>query len=828
MPDFTFHLIGNAHIDPVWLWDWREGLNEGLITCRGILDLMDEYTELTFSRGEASIYEHIEATDTKLFKRILHRIEEGRWEPVGGTYVQSDTNLPATETFVRQFIRGQQYFSRRLGSPAAVAWFADSFGHSAGLCEIMAACGIRYFAFTRPNQGLLPISRPAFWWQAASGARILCYRPPTGWYGTDRTETINRLDGKLLEAKSAGLHNVAIFHGLGNHGGGPTRRQLKDIADWGAKHPDVRLQFSTMQQLFQSLEKELAGKPSDFLPVHHGEMNFCLRGCYSSVARMKYAYRRAESQVQRAGITDASIRLGLSETPTDFSAIWEPVLFNSFHDILPGSSIERAYDEQLEWLGTATHAARKAEFAALNALAERVDTSVQPAPAGDMPTGVAALLWNPNPFPFQGYLEIEARLDYRPIYAYWDKTKKVPIRVLGANGRALPFQRVKLEHNLVPTNPDPSHCRLLLPVRLPAAGWNVVEIAYREDAKDLPPPKQPALAPRQGVIEANDLSVIARKGSKSLQILHKGKPMLGDKGLQFVVTHDPWGSWGGMNEEAGSLSLNTTRETWKITDVKTLEHGHFRAALWIRIAGARSRIDLTVSVTRDRPAVDVSARIHWDERSARLKMIMPMGREALFDVPGGSARRSPCGEVPGGRWVEVQDGNRAFGFASDSLYNFEVRDGSFNTTLCRASRYSSDVETPPEVDVEMAATDNGELKLRFLFTPKGANVRQLARELEQPPVALLVLAKPGEWARSGSLITLVPNGLTLLAIKAAEKGNATIVRIHNTTAKSATPVLTLAGRSTTLTQLRPNEIGTWRLTRKATRWLARRIVASEL
>src|SRR4051794_13855684 len=144
---FTFHLIPNAHLDPVWLWDWREGLNEGIVTCRTILDLMDEHKDLTFIRGESKIYEHIEENDPETFKRIAKYVKAGRWDVVGGSVIQPDTNLTGTETLARHFMRGKRYFRDRFNVDVTVAWAADSFGHAEGLPEILAAAGMKGFAF---------------------------------------------------------------------------------------------------------------------------------------------------------------------------------------------------------------------------------------------------------------------------------------------------------------------------------------------------------------------------------------------------------------------------------------------------------------------------------------------------------------------------------------------------------------------------------------------------------------------------------------------------------------------------------------------------------
>jgi len=240
---YVFHMIPNAHLDPVWQWDWREGFEEGISTCRTVLDLMDEDPELTFTRGEAAIYAYIAKHDSRTWKRIVQRIADGRWEVVGGTWVQADTNLPAIETFVRLYAEGQAELLRLTGKRPTVAWAADSFGHTAGLPEVMAQAGMTGFAFTRPDGNRVPLSKPAFWWEAPSGARVLAYRPVAGWYGTERGEMCGRLDALLNEAPKHGLRDVGLFFGLGNHGGGPTRRHLADLRAWVAKHPEVELRW---------------------------------------------------------------------------------------------------------------------------------------------------------------------------------------------------------------------------------------------------------------------------------------------------------------------------------------------------------------------------------------------------------------------------------------------------------------------------------------------------------------------------------------------------------------------------------------------------------
>jgi alpha-mannosidase len=805
-----FHLIANSHLDPVWLWDWREGLNEGIITIRTVLDLMDEDKSLTYIRGESILYRHIEETDPATFKRIVRHVKNGRWDVVGGTYIQPDTNMAGVETLARQFTEGQRYFRDRFGRKVTAAWQADSFGHTAGLPEILAAAGIDSFAFTRPDSKVFPLPEPAFWWEGAGGARILAYRPLVGWYGAERDEIPRRMDGLLEAARKSCLKNVACFYGVGNHGGGPTRRHLSEIRDWVQKHPEVKVIHSGLHPFFAALRREIKNKPASALPVHRGELNFCLRGCYSTMAKFKYLYRQGENMLARAEKTDSAISGFLGTAGSDLTEAWRGILFNSFHDILPGSSIERAFDDQTAWMGQVIHTGQQTELRALNRLAQRINTQVAK-PAADHPSAVAALVWNPHAQPYRGHVELEACLDYRPIWKYENKPSEIPLRVLGPQGRPLPFQSIPVENRSIVH--VPWRKRVLVPVNLPAFGWNVLELGWVEGAT-IPEMENPVKgAPNW--IDNGEYRVQAARGKRGVQIFHHGREIFNGDGLTAEVFDDPWGSWGGMLEEPDSIHLTKLREAWKITEVKLLETGPERALLWVRLAGAKSRIDLSFSVTRERSAVDVQARVFWAERSARLKLRFPVGDRAEFEVPGATVKRRPCGEVPGGKWVAV---NSKFGFASNALYNFDCRDGVFSATVVRGSRYADDVPTPFDSQPWLPATDMGELKFRFLMTPAVAELPRLSRELEQPPLVLLVPSKKGKLPRRGSLASLHPASLQVLALKRAETGRGFVLRAQAPAGKTVRARLEWMGRSIDLGKVRGGQIVSWHLEPVKSAW----------
>lgn len=809
------HIIPNAHLDPVWQWDWREGLNEGLTTVRTMVNLMEEEPELTFIRGESIIYEHVEKYDPETFGRMRKLIEAGRWDVVGGTYLQSDTNMPATETMARLFLRGQEYFRSRFGRCPEVAWFADSFGHSAGLPEIFTECGIKAFAFTRPPPRILPVSKPAFWWEGQGGARLLCYRAPVACYCQDRHGVAERLSQTVEIASGQGLENVAVYVGLGNHGGGTTRRQIDEIRQWAAEHPEVEVEYSGLHRLFDALFREIQEKDEDFLPTHKGEMNFVMRGCYVSMAKFKFPYRRMEAEVPAAEALETAISAALRRTPKSMRSCWDDVCFNSFHDILPGSSSERAYDDQIAWLGRTKLEVQRVTLDAVNALAARIDTQVQDVPH-DKPCAVPVLVWNPRPVAINTHVEVEVALDYRPLWDFMDRMDEIPLRILGSDGRKLPYQVVACESEMYLDLPWRK--RMVVPLRLPAMGWQLLEVGMVEGERK-PKVKSPVAAPTKTSITNGIYEVNARKGRTFIEVLRKGK-LIFKKGLKAISVDDPWGSWGGMSEQPESLDLSKVMETWKVTEAECLEAGPERASLWVRLAGEKSHIDLTFQLYRNRDAVDVSARVFWNDRYRRLKLVMPAGDEAEFEVPGGTVKRGPLGEVPGGRWVRVKGSKGSFGFASDAIYGFDCKNGELRASVVRSTGHTKQKWRDVQDLAWRPQADMGEHRFRFILTAGNRNLPQLAKQLEEPPVVQTVLPSPGDLPRSGSVMELKPANLQLLALKPAEDGNGVVLRVQETGGRAAIPVLTWLGQQVRLDKVGSRRIATWRMTPGKKGWRA--------
>ncbi len=736
-PRPILHLIGNAHLDPVWLWDRAEGMAEAVATVRSVVRLLYERPELTFIRGESLIYEEVRQRDPATFGEIQTLVRAGRWDVVGGNYLQPDMNLPHGDTIARVFSEGQSYFRKHFGKTVRAGWSADCFGHSVGLPDILHAAGLRYYAFGRPakdSPDTPPDGLPndnVFWWQGPQGHRVLAHRTTGQWYGCEHDELPRRLDQTLAWAQKKGRRHAAVFFGLGNHGGGPTRRQLDDIAAWTAAHPEAEVLYSGLHRFFRALETEIRARRLT-VPVYQGELNFALRGVNSAGAKFKFPYRRAESALNRAERAVRSARLA----PALPAELWRGLLFNTFHDILPASCTEPALEQQIDEVRGLCHAASEHERLALTALAAKLKPAVPAAPSPHHPQAVPFVVWNPLDRPWSGLVEIEVGLDYRPLFG----TPDPEIRVLGPKGSAQPFQTLPVGHNFMPALAW--RRRIVTPVSLPALGAGIVSIGWvpGHRAPSLSAANRPAFARGTSSIGNGWFLVSAKPGADSLSVRAASQegasPAAWLPALSLVTVEDQWGPWGGHYNEPGSTHLNTVRHRWLVTSATITESGQLRSSLTVKLLSesGRSEAELVFQLETGRRAVNVAARIFWHEENARLKLRFPVAAKQMeVEVPGGSVVRGEVGEGPGIGWVSAQENRVPFAFTSDALSDFDVHQGAVQATVLRSSRYTQSEPVDATPAIRGPVIDRGEYRFRFVLTNAPKTIAGLTEELRLPP-----------------------------------------------------------------------------------------------
>ncbi|MCL5270827.1 MAG: alpha-mannosidase, partial [bacterium] len=250
------HLIGNAHLDPVWLWRWTEGCQEARATFRSALDRMNEFPDFIFTCAQAALYQWIEEIDPAMFEEIRARVREGRWVIAGGWWMQPDCNIPGGESFARQALYSQRYFQSRFGARARVGYNVDSFGHNLMLPQLLTKAGMDAYVMMRPGPGENDtIPRGAFWWESPDGSRVLTFRiyqgPGFAAYGNfgPLDEKIKAHAGILTDAQPLTM----AFYGVGNHGGGPTIENIHEIHRLQAAGEGPQLLFSSPNAFFDAL-----------------------------------------------------------------------------------------------------------------------------------------------------------------------------------------------------------------------------------------------------------------------------------------------------------------------------------------------------------------------------------------------------------------------------------------------------------------------------------------------------------------------------------------------------------------------------------------------
>ena len=343
------HMIGNAHIDPVWLWPWQAGADEALATFRSAADRCDEYPEFVFTRGEAWLYEQVERIDPELFERVRTLIESGRWHVTGGQYIQPDCNLLDGMGLRRQILHGRRYFQDRFGVSPKVGYNVDSFGHPATLPDILASHGYEGYVFHRPAAHQVALPAQTFRWRGSGGGEVIGFRISPAY--VTRTDDLYGQIMLSIEAADPGCGHTMCFYGVGNHGGGPTKGNIEYILENRNAFPGAELRFSTPQAFFDAI-----AETRDRLPARDEELQHTFPGCYSVMHDIKQQQQRGEHLLDQCGrlvdgfADDEEERRELHRTAR--SAAWDDLLFTAFHDVLAGTSVPAAWDSVRAMQGT--------------------------------------------------------------------------------------------------------------------------------------------------------------------------------------------------------------------------------------------------------------------------------------------------------------------------------------------------------------------------------------------------------------------------------------------------------------------------------------------
>jgi alpha-mannosidase len=783
----TLHLTGNSHIDAAWLWPWTETVDVVKRTFGTALQLMNEYPDYTYTQSAAQYNSWIADKYPQMNDEIKQRIKEGRWEIVGGMWVEPDLNMPDGEAQVRSILVGKRWFQKEYGVDVRIGWNPDSFGYTWQLPQIYKRSGIDYFVtqkMTWNDTNQLPFK--LFWWESPDGSKVLTYFPHD--YANDNLNPV-RLSYDLAQArqKAPGMAEIMDLYGIGDHGGGPTRAILDEGVHW--MQPDKvmpKSEFGTAQSYFTSIESKIAAdspvwdydsiakgyKPPATpaegqvaIPTWKTEMYFEYhRGVMTTQANHKRNMRDSEEQAINAEKLASLAWLAGKPYPGDeLTEAWKKITFNDFHDLAAGSGIGIIYKEAQKDFDQVRWATNEISQQSIKTLAAGIDTHV----AG----GVPLLVLNPLAWERSGPVTVDVQL---PAPAGGG------VSVLDAANHVVPSQVLESDAK---TN---SYKLLILANNVPSMGYKVLHVSSgaKTFASDL---KAEGLT-----LENFALKVTVDGQTGCITSLFDKKAKFetlapGGCGNQLQTFKDLPKDYDAWNIDPGTLDHFTSID--KADSVELVEKGPLRGAIRVTHTWQSSKFVQDITLDAGADQVDVVNDFDWHETHVLLKAAFPLAatsNKATYEVPYGSIQRTTLRtnsweqaqfEVPALRWADLGDGQHGFSLLNNSKYGYDDKDNVLRISLLRSPTWPD------------AEADRGHHRFTYALYPHGADWKQALTvrhgyEYNYRLKAMQVESHGGSMPAEFAYVTVKPENVVLTALKKAEDANGLIFRVYEWAGKS--------------------------------------------
>ncbi len=783
MPKNEIYLICNAHLDPVWLWEWEEGAAEALSTFRSAADLCEEHPAFVFNHNEAVLYRWVEEYEPELFERIRRLVKAGRWRIMGGWYLQPDCNMPSGESFVRQILAGRVYFWENFRAWPTTAMNFDSFGHTRGLVQILARSGYDSYMFCRPDDKWLKLPSENFEWVGFDGSTVrglrtlTHYVTPLGKAAKDLTNFIERF----------GDRDPSLFlWGVGNHGGGPSRKDISDL-DQLREGSDHRIHHAAPEGYFRALNRKGAKPPRIDISIRPWAV-----GCYTSMSRVKRAHRQLENELfkteKMAVRAWAAGRMNyphkaLGEATRD-------LLFCEFHDILPGSCVEPAEAAAVRQMNHGLEILSRIQARSFFALAHGQPRA--------KPGEIILFACNPHPYPVDAVMECEFNLPD------FNHSGTVSIPTLRMGRRKIPCQ-VEKELSSLPID---WRKRVVFRTRLAPSSMSRLECSLERV--------------RSGKLK---LPVFKRGGhrfrTEDLSVRINGRTGLIDSyrvdGIEYLKAGslipevledsiDPWEmSRSRLGKVLGRFRLADRKTAARLAGlehlggldpIRIIEDGEVRRVVEAILTFGSSSVIVQYKLPKAGREIEVDFRVLWAEKTRALKIAIKTpdtasqcegqtayGREALPDNGD---------EAVAQRWVLVDSvaTNKALSCINDGTYGCDFRNGVLRVNLLRSAAYAAHPmpgATPLRQDRFAARLDQGEHRYRF-WIQGGLRNERLARieresflRNESPVVLSFQPDGLGRPLKSG--LSVSDRSIVVTAVKRAETKDAVVIRLFEPTGR---------------------------------------------
>lgn len=786
------HLLSNAHLDPVWQWEWEEGAAAAVSTFRAAAAFCEEYEGYVFNHNEALLYKWIEEYEPSLFRKLQGLVQAGKWHIMGGWYLQPDCNMPSGESIVRQILLGRTYFDTKFGAKPTTAINFDSFGHSRGLVQLMRKAGFDSYLFMRPDDR---VAGPAqeFVWVGFDGSEVLAHQIQDG-YNTLLGQAHIKVKERINKQTNQGIE--LVLWGVGNHGGGPSRLDLDHISDLIAStNSSVEVLHSTPEAYFADL-----AKGADALPRHERDLNPRFVGCYTSMIRIKQKHRQLENELYQTEkmLSSAALQGYLRYPKEELNDAFHDLMVAEFHDILPGTSIQPAEEASLRLLDHGLEIASRLKARAFFALS----SGQREAGEGEYPI----LVYNPHPYPVRGVFECEFMLADQN----WQDQFSMP--VVYQDGVRIPSQAEKEHSNL---SLD-WRKRVVFEAELSPSAMN------RFDCKmELLPskPKPQALLEDGNIHFRTPLLHVVINTLTGLmdQYIVNGIPYLKEGAFQPLAiadNGDPWrmdtdrfervkGTFRLMSPEEGTAFSGISDGQTTLPSVRVIEDGEVRTVIESLLMYGHSAVVLTYKLPKQGTEIEIHVRVFWQEKDTMLKLGIPTVLEDVNYVGqtifGVQSLETDGTEVVAQKWTALMSETDigAVTLINDGIYGSDSSNGVIRPSLLRGAAYTAhpilDRPLMPN-DRFSPRIDQGERMFRFWLnagdkSERLASIDREALQWNEKPYALSFFPH-GEGQIPAAAVQLDDGVIQMTTFKQAEHSDDTfILRLFEPTGQARSTVV---------------------------------------
>lgn len=749
------YLIGNAHLDPVWQWRWQEGFSEILSTFRSALDRMKDFPDFKFTSACCVYYEWIEKVEPNMFEEIKQRVKEGRWNIVGGWFLQPDCNIPCGESFVRHALISQRYFKEKFEIIAKTCYNVDSFGHSSSLPQILKKSGLDNYVFMRPQPHENENLDDMFIWESDDGSQVTTYRIPWFYnFDLSRMECFSNLDKK---AEKDGRDYMA-FYGVGNHGGGPTIRLIHEINKLNLKNAH----FATVDEYFDNLSK-------DNLAVHHGELQNHARGCYSACSFVKIGNKVCESNLVTAEklAVLASKLTGAAYPHKKLKKAWKNLLFNQFHDILAGCAIKSAYKDAGYLYGEIMSVTEQIIAFSMQKIMRSIDTlgsETLPEYKSEKNwriwehevLGTPIVIFNPHSWEVNMPVQIESTVK----------------KVVSETGNNVPFQYIRAEF----TDGNAKYSTLFN-AKVPAYGYTVYRFFMEDEQKE---EIKSTLCVTENSLENEKIKVVFDEKTgeiSSFYLKESDKYIISKPCSAILVDETDCDTWAHDKK-----SLGNKTDIFGNAEFKVLENGPCRGVLSVTTKAGNSVIIRNYIITPDKESIEVKAKIDFHEKHKALKFAFPISDSPITvgTQYGTITRQQGTGEEFCGAFIAAN----GLCVANSGQYGYDSEDNEMRMTILRGAIYTDHFGVRDELCEYM---EQGIQELSYMIFPciGKSDAFKKSDELNIPLRFVTDSFHKGFLPEKMSCFASSTDNLIITAIKEAEDKNGIILRGFETDDKES-------------------------------------------